>query len=61
MCDVIGNSRHQATNHHHNVSHVAPVDHFAANKFSKQQYLRPERSLQFLIKSLAIVTIRSSY
>ena len=43
-----------------NVPHVTPVDHFAANKFSKQQYLqalKPERPLQFFIKSLAIVTM----
>ena len=31
-----------------NVPHVTPIDHFAASKFSKQQYLqapKPERDL----------------
>ena len=43
-----------------NVPHVTPVDRFAANKFSKQQYLqalKPERLLQFFTKSLAIVSM----
>ena len=36
-----------------NVIRVKPVDHFAANKFSKQQHLHA-------LKSLAIVTMSSS-
>ena len=40
------------------------LHHFAANKFTKQQHLqaiKPERSLQFFTKSLAIVTMSSTY
>ena len=47
-----------------NVPHVTPVDHFAANNFSKQQHLqalKPKTPLQFFTKSLAIVTISSTY
>ena len=47
-----------------NVPHVKPVDHFTTNKFSKQQHLqvpKPERPLQFFTKSLAIVTMLSTY
>ena len=47
-----------------NVPHVTPVDHFAANKFSNQQHLqalKPGRPLQFFTKSLAIVTMSSTY
>ena len=42
------------------VPYVTPVNHFAANKFSKQQHLqglKSERPLQFFTKSLAIVTM----
>ena len=42
----------------------APLDRFAANKFSKQQHLqahKPERPLQFFTKSLATVTMSSTY
>ena len=47
-----------------NAPHVTPTDRFAANKFSKQQHLqalKPERPLQFSTKSLATVTMSSTY
>ena len=47
-----------------NVSNITPVDHFTAKKFSKQQHLQAlklERPLQFFTKSLAIVTMSSTY
>ena len=47
-----------------NVPRVTPVDRFAANKFLKQQHLQAlkrERPLPFLIKSLPIVTMPSTY
>ena len=47
-----------------NVPNATPIDHLAANKFSKQQHLqalKAERPLQFFTKSLAIVTMWSTY
>ena len=47
-----------------NVLHVTPVDRFAANKFSKQQHLKSiklGRPLKFVTKSLAILTMSSTY
>ena len=47
-----------------NVPYVTPVDHFTANKFSKQQHLqelKPERPLQLFTKTLATVTMSSTY
>ena len=47
-----------------NVPNFTPVDHFAANKFSKQQHLqalKPGRRLQFLTKTLAKVTLSCTY
>ena len=47
-----------------NVPNVTPVDHFATNKFSKQelvQIVKPERSPQFSTKSLAMVTMSFAY
>ena len=43
-----------------NVPNVTPIDHLAANKFSKQQRLqalKAERPLQFFTRSLAIETM----
>ena len=42
----------------------SPVEHFAVNNFSKQQHLqapKPERPLHFFTKSLATVTMSSTY
>ena len=47
-----------------NVPHVTLVNRFVPNMFTKQQHLqalKPERPLQFFPKSLAIVTMSSTY
>ena len=47
-----------------NVPHVTLVDHFRVSKFSKQQHLQAlklERPVQFFTKSLAIVSMSSTY